>query len=57
MADSDTCHAIRHGKKAGATARTQISVGGLLGMLSPLLDQSCDGSVMDDVLGKFLGGG
>ena len=30
--------------------------GGLLGMLTPLLDQNRDGSVVDDVLGKFLGG-
>jgi hypothetical protein len=30
--------------------------GGLLGMLTPLLDQNRDGSIVDDVLGKFLGG-
>lgn len=29
--------------------------GGLLGMLTPLLDQNRDGSIVDDVLGKFLG--
>jgi hypothetical protein len=30
--------------------------GGLLDMLTPLLDSNRDGSIMDDVLGKFLGG-
>ncbi len=28
--------------------------GGLLGMLTPLLDANRDGSVLDDVIGKFL---
>ena len=42
----------------GTTAPASIgaSGGGLLGMLTPLLDQNRDGSIVDDVLGKFLGG-
>jgi len=38
-----------------APMSTGTAGGGLLGMLSPLLDQNRDGSIMDDVLGKFLG--
>jgi hypothetical protein len=36
------------------------SGGGILDMLTPLLDQNRDGSIVDDVLGmasRFLGGG
>ena len=38
-----------------APASAGASGGGLLGMLSPILDQNRDGSIVDDVLGKFLG--
>jgi hypothetical protein len=38
------------------TASGGTTGGGLLGMLTPLLDQNRDGSIVDDVLGKFLGG-
>ena len=40
----------------GAPASASAAGGGLLGMLTPLLDQNRDGSILDDVLGKFLGG-
>ena len=41
----------------GITSPSSASArgGGLLGMLSPLLDQNRDGSIVDDVLKKFLG--
>ena len=43
--------------EGGTTAPTSAGAasGGLLSMLTPLLDQNRDGSIMDDVLGKFLG--
>ena len=40
----------------GTAASPAAAGGGLLGMLSPLLDQNRDGSILDDVMGKFLGG-
>ena len=44
------------GAGMAAPASAGAAGGGLLGMLSPLLDQNRDGSIVDDVLGKFLGG-
>ena len=43
------------GGAPGAPMSGASAGGGLLGMLSPLLDQNRDGSIVDDVLGKFLG--
>ncbi len=40
-----------------APMSTGSAGGGLLGMLSPLLDQNRDGSIMDDVLGNFWAAG
>ena len=45
------------GSQGGAAAAT--SDGGLLGMLTPFVDQNRDGSIVDDVLGqagKIFGG-
>jgi hypothetical protein len=42
------------GKQSAQAAAPGAGSGGLMGMLSPLLDRNRDGSVMDDILGSFL---
>jgi len=50
--------AMAKGTSAGAAVAPGAGAGGLLSMLTPLLDQNRDGSVVDDVMGMLgkLGG-
>ena len=51
--------ARQHAGQGATPADAAASAGGLLGMLTPLVDQNRDGSMLDDVLGqagKLFGG-
>jgi hypothetical protein len=43
------------GGASSAPMSSASAGGGLLGMLTPVLDQNREGSILDDVLGKFMG--